>query len=123
MLSLLLVVLVIGWCILLWLFWDYYVCCDFNDYLVYLGVIGYWVLVCVDLEWVYVFCDGELVVDYEWIWVVYQMVFDFVYVEVVKVLCCWYFSVVLLVVELQVQVCLLSDYDDVLGVDIDGGVV
>lgn len=71
MLSLLLVVLVIGWCILLWLFWDYYVCCDFNDYLVYLGVIGYWVLVCVDLEWVYVFCDGELVVDYEWIWVVY----------------------------------------------------
>ncbi|WP_414477479.1 Mu transposase domain-containing protein, partial [Mycobacterium tuberculosis] len=101
---------------------DHYVRCDSNDYSVHPGVIGHRVLVRADLERVHVFCDGELVADHERIWAVHQTVSDPAHVEAAKVLRRRHFSAASPVVEPQVQVRSLSDYDDALGVDIDGGV-
>lgn len=111
-----------GWCTSLRLPRDHYVRCDSNDYSVHPGVIGHRVLVRADLERVHVFCDGELVADHERIWAVHQTVSDPAHVEAAKVLRRRHFSAASPVVEPQVQVRSLSDYDDALGVDIDGGV-
>lgn len=111
-----------GWCTSLRLPRYHYVRCDSNDYSVHPGVIGHRVLVRADLERVHVFCDGELVADHERIWAVHQTVSDPAHVEAAKVLRRRHFSAASPVVEPQVQVRSLSDYDDALGVDIDGGV-
>lgn len=60
--------------------------------------------------------------DHERIWAVHQTVSDPAHVEAAKVLRRRHFSAASPVVEPQVQVRSLSDYDDALGVDIDGGV-
>lgn len=88
------------------------------------GTLAAKVLICrpADPERVHVFCDGELVADHERIWAVHQTVSDPAHVEAAKVLRRRHFSAASPVVEPQVQVRSLSDYDDALGVDIDGGV-
>lgn len=111
-----------GWCSSLRLPRDHYVRLDGNDYSVHPGAVGRRVLVRADLQRVQAFCDGQRVADHERIWAKHQTLSDPVHIEAAKVLRRKYLSAARPAREPDVAIRALTDYDQVFGVDFDGGV-
>lgn len=111
-----------GWCSSLRLPRDHYVRLDGNDYSVHPGAVGRRVLVRADLERVRAFCDGQRVADHERIWAKHQTLSDPVHVEAAKVLRRKHLSATRPAREPEVAIRALTDYDQVFGIDFDGGV-
>jgi transposase len=124
MLSLPPVVPATGWRSSLRLPRDHYVRFDSNDYSVHPGVIGRRIEVIADLERVRAFCDGKLVADHERIWAWHQTISDPEHVAAAKTLRRERVGALRPVVEPDVQIRCLDDYDQALGLDdrLDGGV-
>jgi transposase len=103
---------------------DHYVRFDSNDYSVHPGVIGRRIEVIADLERVRAFCDGKLVADHERIWAWHQTISDPEHVAAAKTLRRERVGALRPVVEPDVQIRCLDDYDQALGLDdrLDGGV-
>jgi len=103
---------------------DHYVRFDSNDYSVHPAVIGRRIEVIADLHWVKAFCDGRLVADHKRIWAWHQSISDPEHVTAAKTLRRERIGVLRPVVEPDVQIRCLDDYDQALGVGdrLDGGV-
>jgi hypothetical protein len=80
------------------------------------------VLVRADLDRVQAFCDGQLVADHERIWAAHQTVSDPAHVEAAKLLRRSRIGALRPAAEPEVEVRPLADYDNALGVDLDGEV-
>ena len=111
-----------GWLASLRLPRDHYVRLDSNDYSVHPGAIGRRVLVRADLDRVQAFCDGELVADHERIWAKHQTISDPNHVEAAKVLRRNRIGTLGPRLSLMSRSGASADYDNALGVDLDGGV-
>jgi transposase len=118
------VVPVTGWRHSLRLPRDHYVRFDSNDYSVHPAVIGRRIEVIADLQRVQAFCDGRLVADHERIWAWHQTISDPEHVAAARVLRHERVGVLRPVVEPDVQIRCLDDYDQALGLDAnsEGGV-
>jgi transposase len=103
---------------------DHYLRLDSNDYSVHPGVIGRRIEVLADLARVRAFCDGKLVADHERIWGWHQTISDPEHIAAAKLLHRQRVGVLRPVVEPDVQIRCLDDYDTALGLDnrLDGGV-
>ena len=113
-----------GWRTSLRLPRDHYVRFDSNDYSVHPAVIGRRIELIADLHWVKAFCDGRLVADHKRIWAWHQSISDPEHVTAAKTLRRERIGVLRPVVEPDVQIRCLDDYDQALGVGdrLDGGV-
>lgn len=111
-----------GWCSSLRLPRDHYVRLDGNDYSVHPGAVGRRVLVRADLERVQAFCDGQRVADHERIWAKHQTLSDPTHVDAAKVLRRKHLNAARPIREPEVPARALTDYDQVFGIDFDGGV-
>jgi hypothetical protein len=112
---------VTGWRSSLRLPRDHYIRLDSNDYSVHPGVIGRRIEVIADLHRVKAFCDGKLVADHERIWAGHQTITDAEHLAAAKALRRERVGVLRPVVEPDVQIRCLDDYDTALG--LDGGTV
>jgi transposase len=111
-----------GWRTSLRLPRDHYVRLDSNDYSVHPAVIGRRVEVTADLQRVRVFCDGLLVADHQRVWAAHQTISDPEHVEAATRLRRERIGVIRPVPEPDVEIRRLADYDDALGLDVEGGV-
>jgi transposase len=103
---------------------DHYVRFDSNDYSVHPVVIGRRIEVVADLHRFKAFCDGKLVADHERIWAWHQTISDPEHIAAAKALRRERIGALRPVVEADVQIRCLDDYDTALGVDAssEGGV-
>jgi transposase len=102
---------------------DHYLRLDSNDYSVHPSVIGRRVELIADLDRVRVFCDGKIVADHERSWMTHQTFHDPVHLAAAKALRRERFTVVTAApTDTEVEIRLLSDYDNALGIDDHGGV-
>ncbi len=111
---------VVGWRSSLRLPRDHYIRFDSNDYSVHPGAIGRRIEAVADLARVRAFCEGRLVADHERIWGWHQTLSDPEHVAAAKALRRERVGVLRPVVEPDVQIRCLDDYDSALG--LDGGV-
>ena len=110
-----------GWVHTLRLPRDHYVRLDSNDYSVHPGAVGRRVEVRADLSRVRVFCEGQLVADHDRVWARHQTISDPNHVKAAKMLRRKHISAARPVLEPDVAIRCLEDYDTALGVDLDGG--
>jgi transposase len=99
---------------------DHYIRLDSNDYSVHPSVIGRRIEITANLDRVRVFSDGRIVADHERVWAKHQTIHDPEHVTAAKALRRERLEVVRPVLESDVEVRRLSDYDALLG--LDGGV-
>lgn len=112
----------IGWRASTRLARDHYVRLDSNDYSVHPSVIGRRIEVIADLHRVRVICEGRLVADHERIWAWHQTISDPEHVAAAKALRRERVGVLRPVQQSDVEQRCLADYDEALGIDLDGGV-
>jgi transposase len=99
---------------------DHYIRLDSNDYSVHPSVIGRRIEITADLDRIRVFSDGRVVADHDRVWAKHQTIHDPEHVTAAKALRRERLEVVRPVLEPDVEVRRLSDYDALLG--LDGGV-
>ena len=100
---------------------DHYVRLDSNDYSVHPAVIGRRIEVIAGLARVQVISEGRTVADHERIWAWHQTMSDHEHIAAAKALRSQRVGVLRPVHEPDVEQRRLGDYDDVLGIDVDGG--
>ena len=102
---------------------DHYVRLDGNDYSIHPAVIGRRVEIVADLDRVRGFCDGRLVADHQRVWAWHQTISDPDHVAAANALREKRACALRPVVDTDVQVRSLADYDTALGTaDLDGTV-
>ncbi|MCW2538749.1 MAG: hypothetical protein JWN95_474 [Frankiales bacterium] len=99
---------------------DHYIRLDSNDYSVHPSVIGRRIEITANLDRIRVFSDGRVVADHERVWAKHQTIHDPEHLAAAKALRRERLEVVRPVLESDVEVRRLSDYDALLG--LDGGV-
>jgi transposase len=112
----------IGWRAAVRLPRDHYIRFDGNDYSVDPSVIGRRVQVSAGLERVRVQCDGQIVADHERVWATHQTISDPQHVQTAKRLRHQRIGLIRPAAEPEVEVRCLADYDEALGLDVEGGV-
>jgi transposase len=104
---------------------DHYVRLDSNDYSVHPGVIGRRIEVVADLDRIRVLCEGKVVADHERVWARHQTITDPDHLQAAKVLRRARVGVLRPVREPGAEVAVeqrqLTDYDTMLGIDLEGG--
>ena len=100
---------------------DHYVRLDSNDYSVHPGVIGRRIEVVADLDRVKVYCEGRVVADHQRIWAWHQTLTDPDHQQAANLLRRTRVGALRPVREAEVEQRVLTDYDDVLGIDLDEG--
>jgi transposase len=99
---------------------DHYIRLDSNDYSVHPAVIGRRIEVIADLARVRVLCDGKPVADHERIWAAHQTISDPEHVTAAKAFRRERVGVLRPVQDSDVERRCLADYDEALGINLDG---